>query len=166
MEEMTNAEESIDKESITPQMLLEAKNTSKETLRELIAAIVFLGAVGQTLYLLISVSQIAQGAFFEKNFLVSRCWWIGICVAVFWAWHLEYSLWRALDLNEGGAVSMMRGHAILRYLVAVGFMVALYFMVSKEYRPLATIYVAGVFMLKPGAYLQPLMHKIFNRFGL
>lgn len=143
------------------------ESTSKKTLKELITAVILLGIIGQLLYLILAgrllIPQLVHGSFFEKCGLVSRCWWIGICIAVFWAWHLEYSIWKAFDLGEGDAISLLRGHAIIRYLVAVVFMVALYFTVNETDKALATIYVAGVFMLKPGAYLQPLIHRLFGK---
>jgi|GEM_PF-2083944 len=141
-------------------MISAEENTRRpdETLRELLAGIVAVGIVGQIICLI----------FFSNHYFVqlSVCWWCGIVVSLFWAIHMYLGLGRALGLSEGDAISLIRTHAIIRYLVAAAGMIVVYFIVKNTDRSCALAYAIGIFSLKVGAYAQPMFHRLFVFLGL
>ncbi|MCD8132183.1 MAG: hypothetical protein LUE16_13120 [Lachnospiraceae bacterium] len=86
-------------------------------------------------------------------------WWVGVLLAVFGAAHMYWSLDRALDLGEKGAARKLVFHNILRYLVFLGASALL--MVTGIGNPVACVF--GIFGLKAGAYLEPLLEKLYRR---
>ena len=82
--------------------------------------------------------------------------WIGILTAMAGAFHMWWSLDRALDLDEKAAVSKMSTHNILRY-VAITIVLALT-AVSKIANPLSAF--LGIMSLKASAYMQFITKKI------
>ena len=124
-------------------------NNPDEVLRELATGIIAVGIVGQIFCL-----------FFSQIFFESMGWWLGIAVALFMGWHMYHNLGRILGLAEGDAISAARTGAIIRYAVALGIMLVVYFTGWVS----GVTYVLGIFSLKIGAYLQPVTHKIFLKF--
>ncbi|MCD8325534.1 MAG: hypothetical protein LUC90_02280 [Lachnospiraceae bacterium] len=113
--------------------------------------------VGTLLYGL--AGQIVILLFLRK---VSGCtvgWWIGILLALFGAAHMYWSLDRALDLGEKGAAKKLVFHNILRYAVFLGVSAAV--MVTGIGNPVACVF--GIFGLKAGAYLEPLLEKLYRK---
>ena len=84
--------------------------------------------------------------------------WSGILVALFSAVHMWRSLNKAFTRDEKGAVSIMAGGYILRYLLTGVVLILLYY--TGIGYPLAGF--LGVLGLKAGAYLQPVSHKFYN----
>ena len=82
--------------------------------------------------------------------------WIGILTAMAGAFHMWWSLDRALDLDEKAAVSKMSTHNILRY-VAITIVLALT-AVSRIANPLSVF--LGIMSLKASAYMQFITKKI------
>ncbi|MDE5909615.1 MAG: hypothetical protein K2H52_12875 [Lachnospiraceae bacterium] len=86
----------------------------------------------------------------------SRGLWMGIMTAAVCAFHMWWSLDRALDLPERSAVKSMSAHAILRYLVIVTVLAGT--AVSGIGDPLAAF--LGVMGLKVSAYMHFITRKI------
>lgn len=84
--------------------------------------------------------------------------WAGIILALFSAVHMWRSLNKAFTRDEKGAVSIMAGGYILRYLLTGVVLILLYY--TGIGYPLAGF--LGVLGLKAGAYLQPVSHKFYN----
>ena len=85
--------------------------------------------------------------------------WLGIAAALLTVLHLSVSLERALDLDEGSAKKHMVTQNIVRYFVIIIFLVAL--MITDFANPLAAF--LGLMGVKAGAYLQPVLHKVFGK---
>lgn len=85
--------------------------------------------------------------------------WIGIITAMAGAFHMWWSLDRALDLPEKAAVKKMSTHNIIRYLVFVLVVGAI--AVTKIANPLSAF--LGIMSLKAAAYMQPFTRKISLR---
>ncbi|MGN0431842.1 MAG: ATP synthase subunit I [Lachnospiraceae bacterium] len=84
--------------------------------------------------------------------------WSGIILALFSSVHMWRSLNKAFTRDEKGAVSIMAGGYILRYLLTGTVLVLLYY--TGIGYPLACF--LGILGLKAGAYLQPVSHKFYN----
>ena len=82
--------------------------------------------------------------------------WMGILIAAVSAFHMWWSLDRALDLEEKNAVKKMSTHNVLRYL----FIVAAFALIclGKVANPLAAF--LGIMGLKVSAYMQPFTKRI------
>lgn len=130
-------------------------NSDEETLRELAAGIVLMGIAGQILFIILKLS-----------ILVSWCWWIGIVIAVTWSVHMRNGIKAALSMEEKDAIVQMKKHSVIRYMIAVLIMVVLYFRLKENERVYAVAYLAGIYMMKAGAYLQPTVHRFFVLLGL
>lgn len=85
--------------------------------------------------------------------------WIGIGTAMLGAFHMWWSLDRALDLDEKSAVRTMSSHNIIRYLVFVAVIGGI--AVTEIANPLSAF--LGVMSLKAAAYMQPFTRKISLR---
>lgn len=82
--------------------------------------------------------------------------WMGILIAMVSAFHMWWSLDRALDLEERHAVKNMSTHNILRYfLIAVVFILIA---ISKIANPLSAF--LGIMGLKVSAYMHFITKKI------
>lgn len=121
---------------------------SNETLKEMLCGMLLFGAVGQIVILL-----------FIRGAGISLGWWIGVLTAMGCGYQMWWGLDRALDLPESDASKKMMLYSMLRYVAIVAIMAAV--MITEIANPLAAVF--GVFALKAGAYLQPLMHKLFDR---
>lgn len=118
-----------------------------ETLIELVAGILFLGAIFQ----LVCVLAL-------KNVLYHAIGlWTGIIIACFVAIHLQRSIEDSLDLGVEGAEKHARKAYVIRTtvtLVVVGIIICF-----NLGNPITL--VIGIFPLKLSAYLQPYTHKLF-----
>ena len=72
-----------------------------------------------------------------------------------------WGLDRALSLGEKTAVKLSTSYNMLRYVAIVVVMGIV--MVTEIGNPLAAVF--GIFGLKAGAYMQPLIHK-FNKYAV
>ncbi|MCR5418677.1 MAG: hypothetical protein K6E84_07160 [Lachnospiraceae bacterium] len=123
-----------------------------DVLDELLCGILLCGVVCQ-----IGLILFGKGALYHSAGL-----WIGIVLALIGAFHMTWSLDKALDLGAEGAVKKMRTYALLRYgvvLIVLGVMMILNFA-----NPL-TVFL-GLIELKVAAYLQPFIHKAAIKLGL
>ena len=118
------------------------------TLKEMLCGMLVYGIVGQFGILL-----------FFRETGVSLGWWIGVITALGCGYQMWWGLDRALDLPEGEASKKMIFYSMLRYVSVVAVMALV--MITEFANPLAAVF--GVFALKAGAYLQPLMHKLLDR---
>ncbi len=115
------------------------------TLFELETGIFMFGAVCQVFMLLLK----DKGAY-------SFGLWIGILIAAVGAFHMWWSLDRALDLPERAAVKSMSTHNILRYLFITLALIAV--AISGIASPLSTF--LGIMGLKASAYMHFITKKI------
>ncbi len=128
-----------------------------DTLAGLMAGIVASGAVIQVADL--AVAEIwPQFADLRADFALGL--WIGVATALVLAVHLYRSIDRALDMPPGDAEKYMRKAYMTRTVVILLVAgVTCYFKIG---------YVMAVFLgmlcLKFGAFLEPLMYKLWERF--
>lgn len=115
------------------------------TLFELETGIVIFGAVCQVFVL-----------FLKDKAECSRGLWLGILIAAFSAFHMWWSLDKALDLPERSAVKSMSARAIFRYLLITAALAAI--AVSGAGNPLAAF--LGIMGLKASAYMHFITRKI------
>lgn len=115
------------------------------TLFELETGILLFGAVCQV-FMLLSKDK---GAY-------SLGLWIGILIALISAFHMWWSLNRALDLQERAAVKFMSVHNILRYLFIALALLAV--AISGTANPLTAF--LGIMGLKASAYMHFITKKI------
>ena len=100
--------------------------------------------------------------FGKKLFYHSSGLWIGVIMAAAMAFHMAWSLDKALDLGASDAVKKMRMYSLIRYgciLIILGIM-----MITDKADPLAAF--AGLMGLKAGAYMQPFLHKTAIKMGI
>lgn len=119
-----------------------------DTLIEMLCGILVYGVVGQLVVLLFLYDKAA----------LSIGWWIGVATALASGYHMWWGLDRALDFGEKDAVKFITSYNMFRYAAIVIIMGVI--MVTEIGNPLAAVF--GVFGLKAGAYMQPLIHK-FNK---
>ena len=115
------------------------------TLFELETGILIFGAVCQLLVLLIGN---------KPGYSLGL--WIGIVTAMAGAFHMWWSLDRALDLPEKAAVKSMSTHNIIRYLIFVLVVGAA--AVTRTANPLLVF--LGIMSIKASAYMHFLTQKI------
>ena len=121
----------------------------ENTLRELLIGIVFTGAVMQIVSLCVS-----------NNYLYDAIGvWSGIGISCFSAIHMKNSIEVALELGEDGAVKHMRGGYMVRMLVTL--LIAGAVIYFDWGNPIALL--ISIFSLKLAAYLQPCIHKLFQK---
>ena len=130
---------------------MKKRNEALRTLFELFAGIVLWAILWQIV-----------GVFAVRNLLVcSVGLWVGAALAAGSAWHMYYTLDRALDLNEKDAGGFATGRNMLRYGVIVVVMGGL--MVTGWGDPLCAF--LGLMGLKAAAFMQPFVHKIILKKG-
>ena len=119
------------------------------TLQELLLGIILLGVAIQIVVAVLS-----------KDYLYNAIGlWSGIAIACFTAIHMKRSIEDALDLGEQGATKYVRMAYLKRMILSLVFMgIVIYFHLGN---PITLL--IGVFPLKVAAYLQPLLHKLFQR---
>ena len=119
-----------------------------KTLRELLAAIVFCGALTAGIIAIFASSRV----YYLLGLL------IGVIGAVFMACHIAYSLEDAVMLNEKDAAAYTRKMTFIRYFVVCALVILTG--VTDFASPVTCI--IGVLLLKAGAYLQPTVHKLLK----
>ena len=124
------------------------RTNNNDTLKEMLCGMLLYGVVGQLVILL-----------FIRGAGVSLGWWIGVLTAIGCGCQMWWGLDRALDLSESEASKKMMAYSMFRYMAVVVIMAVV--MVTEIANPLAAVF--GVFALKAGAYLQPLVHKLFSK---
>ncbi len=128
-----------------------------ETLLELITGIVTAGVLIQIIEILVSVAY-PELAGSRMSFALGL--WIGVVTSVGLSVHMYWSIDRALDMQSGDAEKYMRKAYIIR-TVAIFVVAGIVTYFKLGY---VMAYFLGVLCLKFGAFLQPLMHKIRERF--
>ncbi len=130
-------------------IVIKEKILSNETLLEMWLGTVLFGVV----------CQVGLVWFLKDKLGYSLGLWLGIVAALLTILHLSVSLDKALDLGEGGAKKHMVTQNLVRYFVLIIFLVVL--MITDFANPLAAF--LGLMGVKAGAYLQPVLHKVFGR---
>ena len=87
--------------------------------------------------------------------------WLGIVISAVLAVHMKYSIEDAIDIGGYDARKKIRSDIMKRYLV-VGVVIGILFYLNWG-NPLTVL--VGIFALKISAYLQPHMHKLFEKIG-
>lgn len=121
---------------------------SNETLKEMLCGMLVYGVLGQIVIWL-----------FIRGIGVSLGWWIGVLTAIGCGYQMWWGLDKALDLSESEASKKMMVYSIFRYIAIVVIMAVV--MITEIANPLAAVF--GVFALKAGAYLQPLIHNFYKK---
>ena len=133
------------------------KRKINETLAELMAGILTAGAVIQAAELLLAaVNPELTGS--VSSFAIGL--WIGVATALGLSVHMYRSIDRALDMQSGDAEGYMRRAYLLRTVIILAMAGAVHFL-KLGYVMAAFV---GVLCLKFGAFLQPLMHKLREKF--
>ena len=84
---------------------------------------------------------------------------IGTVLALMYCIHMAVTIDDALCLDEKGASAQMRKHMLIRYsVVCVVVAVVCIFKIGNP-----VLIVISCLTVKFGAYLQPLVHKLMNR---
>lgn len=92
----------------------------------------------------------------KLTFLLSIA--VGILGAVAMAAHMNQTIGYALELPEDSAGKYMRNQSLLRMGGAFVLALAVYYLKGD----IVAIFL-GLLSLKPGAYVQPLIHRLLNR---
>lgn len=116
-----------------------------ETLRELILGTVLWGII----FGLITV-WFAEG---RLVFIASLA--AGVLGAVLTAWHMNRSVEYAMEMPQDAAAKYMGKQTVVRMGGAVLLVLAAYFLQGN----VIAIFL-GLLALKPGAYVQPLIHRL------
>lgn len=120
-----------------------------QVLKELILGIFIYGGIVQIIILLAV----------EERLYTSRGLWIGILVACFMGIHMKRSLEDALDLGADGAVKHARKcYGIRMGVVILAFGLTFYFRAGS----VVSVFI-GAMGLKISAYMQPYLHKVFQK---
>lgn len=118
-------------------------------LKELILGILLCGLIFQ-----ISLVWLA-----DSKLLYTTGLWIGVGISAFMAIHMNHSIENALDMPEEDAAGYSRKmYALRTAVVLVLFGAACYFRLGN----VVAIFL-GLFTLKFGAYLQPILHKMMQK---
>lgn len=133
------------------------KKKINETLAELMAGILVIGVLIQLAGLLIAA---VYPEFAGSRFSFALGLWIGIATALGLAVHMYRSIDRALDMQPGDAESYMRKTYLFR-TVAILVIAGIVHFFKLGYVMAAFL---GMLCLKFGAFLQPLMHKLWKKF--
>lgn len=120
-----------------------------KTLQEMILGILLSGTVIIALLFVFSDSAL--------NYIIGLL--IGMAGAIIMATHMAYTIEDAVLLNENDAASYVRKMTYVRYGIACAVVIV----VGLTGVGSAVTAVFGLLLLKMGAYLQPLVHRIFNR---
>lgn len=132
--------------------MTEKKNSTTDTLKEILLGIVFFTAVCQLV-----------GMWFVPNMAgYAIGLWLGGALACFCAVHMNLSLQRNLNQNgnnEKAVQTTAIRSNLLRYAAVV--IVFLIICITDFAEPLAAF--LGIMGLKAGAYLQPLIHRILKK---
>lgn len=129
--------------------VMKEKIKENQTLAELIIGIVCFGAICQIV-----------GIFFMQDRLAyTLSLWTGIIAAAGRAVHMNHTIRKVLDYDEGTAEKVTRSSYFLRYGCV---MVLLGVVAVTGVRNLIVTFI-GIMGLKIGAYLQPFTHRFLQR---
>lgn len=131
------------------EIVIKDRIRNNETLIEMIAGTLFFGIICQGTIVFLVKDKVGY----------SIGLWLGILAAAFTILHLNASLDKALDYDEGGAKKHMIIQNLVRYAVLIVFLGLL--MITDFANPLAAF--LGLMGVKAGAYLQPLCHKVIDK---
>lgn len=123
------------------------------TLLELWTGIVFLGIVCQAVGLVIS------HLVHYSKLIYSLSLWTGVLMCIASSIHMYHTLDRALDYDGGTATKRITAAYMTRYFVIVILFAVI--CITDYLNPL--IVFLGYMTLKFGAFLQPSVHKMYNR---
>ena len=132
------------------------KIKENRTITELITGIIIFCVVSQIVMGILCMSMEkfqGRGVYFGAGI------WIGMIIAIIMAWHMNRSIYNAIDFDEGTATKMLQKSSVLRYAALVLIMAGI--MLLDIVSPLTTF--LGVMGLKMGAYMQPFTHKIYDK---
>jgi hypothetical protein len=116
----------------------------------------FFGAVFQ----IIGAAGFLTGiSFLSDLFIYTLSLWVGVFLAMLSAYHIYRTLDRSLDLGEAASKLIVRGYYI-RYVCIVAIMIMI--IVTGVLNPLVTFW--GYMSLKVTALMQPVTHRLCNRF--
>lgn len=122
--------------------------TDNTVLKDMITIMILYGIVAQIICLFIPGDHLRMASGL----------WIGVAAGIGMAVHMKNSLDEALLMGEKGAQKYMQKSYAVRYIsVVVIFIAVSYFKLAN----VVTLLV-GVMGLKASAYLQPVMHKVFE----
>ncbi len=130
---------------------IKAMLIKNETLQELLLGIAATGFLMAALLFLFTKRKVYYGA----GALV------GVLVAAILAIHLAYTLDDSLGLPEKAATADIRKETIIRYVFTC--VVVAVIGITDILSPVTCIF--GIFTLKFGAYLQPLVLRILGRYN-
>ena len=83
----------------------------------------------------------------------------GFAISLLYVIHMAVTFDDALNLDEKSAVSEVRKHMVIRYvLTGAAVAVLLYYRIADP-----VFLVLSVLTIKAGAYLQPFVHKLLGR---
>jgi hypothetical protein len=133
------------------------KKKINETLAELMAGILISGILIQIVELVIAAAY-PNIAGKVSSFVLGL--WIGIATALAMSVHMYRSIDRALDMEQGDAEKYMRKTYLIR-TAAILVVAGLVYYFKLGYVMAAFL---GMLCLKFGAFLQPLVHKIWEKF--
>ena len=85
--------------------------------------------------------------------------WLGLLAAFVCTWHMYRSLDRALDYDEATAQKRIYSSYLVRYFALAAFLAVV--CMSRLADPIPVF--LGILTLKLGAYLQPLLHRLYNK---
>lgn len=132
------------------------KIRANRTITELITGIIVFGIFSLILMGVLCIcieSFKGKGLYYEIGVVV------GMVMAIIMAWHMNRSIYNALDFDEGTATKMLQKSSMIRYAALVLIMAGI--MLMNIISPLTTF--LGVMGLKMGAYMQPFIHKIYDK---
>lgn len=128
---------------------MKEKIKSNQTLAELMIGIVCFGAVCQAVGVFLAHDRLAFAASL----------WVGIIAAAGMAVHMNHTINKALAYDEGTAEKVARSSYFLRYGCAMILLGAV--AVTGVTNLIVTF--LGIMGLKIGAYLQPFIHKLLQK---
>lgn len=128
-----------------------------DTLLELIAGILIAGVLIQIIETVVTFAY-PQLAGSRSSFALGM--WLGVATAVGLSVHMYRSIDSALGMQTGDAEKYMRKAYLIR-TVAIFILAAVVTYFKLGY---VMAYFLGVLCLKFGAFLQPLIHKIREKF--
>lgn len=123
-----------------------------KTLQELLAGIVLFGILCEIFLLIISKNRMYSSIGLLVGIIIS------LACSIHMAWGIEI----AIVLDEKSSIAITRKYTVIRYLIMCAGLIVIG--VTNIGNPVTLI--LGYLGLKMGAYLNPIIHKIFsNIFG-
>ena len=103
------------------------------------------------------VCQIVGCFWVENQGRYAASLWCGILFAAIGCIHMSHTLNRALDYGEGAAKVLVAGYAVRYLVILVVFGIIAYTDIMNT-----IVVFLGYMSMKATAYLNPLIHKIYN----